>query len=152
MERTTKWHISQGHNGKITHLGDWQHAWDFDIVNEKEETYRYPGIKTTDFYCYDLPVLAPAAGYVVEIINNVEDNEIGEVNIKENFGNTIIIKHGEYFYSKLSHLKKDSFKVAVGDYVYKGTIIASCGNSGRSPEPHLHFQLQALLQLIRGLH
>ena len=138
-----KWHISQGHNGKITHLGDWQYAWDFDIVNEKEETYRYPGIKTTDFYCYDLPVLAPAAGYVVEIINNVEDNEIGEVNIKENFGNTIIIKHGEYFYSKLSHLKKDSFKVFVGDYVYKGTIVASCGNSGRSPEPHLHFQLQA---------
>lgn len=138
-----KWHVSQGHNGKITHLGDWQYAWDFDVLNDKGETYRYPGIKVTDYYCYDLPVIAPAAGYVYEIINNVDDNEIGEINMLQNFGNTIIIKHGEGFYSKLSHLKKDSFKVYVGEYVHKGTLLATCGSSGRSPEPHLHFQLQA---------
>ena len=137
------WHISQGHNGSITHLGDWQYAWDFDVLNEENETYRQPGYITNDYYCYDLPVMATAAGHVVEITDTVEDNAIGAVNMKQNFGNTIIIKHGEGFYSKLSHLKKDSFKVAVGDYVYKGTVLARCGSSGRSPEPHLHFQLQA---------
>jgi hypothetical protein len=45
-------------------------------------------------------------------------------------------------YSQISHLKKDSLLVNIGDYVKKGTIIASCGNSGRSPEPHIHFQVQ----------
>lgn len=137
------WHISQGHNGGITHLGDWQYAWDFDVLNDDNETFRKPGFNTNDYYCYDLPVIAPAAGHVVEIVNTVEENIIGQVNMKENFGNTIIIKHGEGFYSKLSHLKKDSFKVAVGDYITKGSILARCGSSGRSPEPHLHFQLQA---------
>jgi hypothetical protein len=43
----------------------------------------------------------------------------------------------------LSHLKKGSFKVSKGDHVKKGDMLASCGNSGRSPVPHLHFQIQS---------
>ncbi len=42
----------------------------------------------------------------------------------------------------MSHLRKDSFKVRTGDYVKQGDVVAACGNSGRSPEPHLHFQVQ----------
>jgi hypothetical protein len=45
-------------------------------------------------------------------------------------------------YSQISHVKKDSFTVTIGDYVKKGTLLATCGNSGRSPEPHIHFQNQ----------
>ncbi|MEA3479103.1 MAG: M23 family metallopeptidase, partial [Bacteroidota bacterium] len=60
----------------------------------------------------------------------------------QNWGNTIIIKHAESLYSKLSHLKKDSFEVAKGDFIKKGDLLATCGNSGRSPKPHLHFQVQ----------
>lgn len=46
-------------------------------------------------------------------------------------------------YTKLSHLRKGSIKVAKGEYVKKGMMLAACGNSGRSPEPHLHFQVQS---------
>jgi hypothetical protein len=47
-------------------------------------------------------------------------------------------------FSQISHIKKDSFGVFVGQYVTKGTYLSTCGNSGRSPEPHIHFQLQTI--------
>lgn len=137
------WNISQGYAGDITHKGDWQHALDFDVLDEDENSYQDPGLEVKDFYCYDLPVIAPADGYVVDILDGIDDNEINEVNLEDNWGNTIIIKHGDYIFTKLSHIKKESFKVAIGDHVKKGQVIGKCGSSGRSPEPHLHFQLQA---------
>ncbi len=137
-----EWTVSQAHDGRITHKEDWRYAWDFVVTDETKKTFKLPGKELTDFYCYNLPVLAPAAGYVVNLIDGVDDNEIGDVNIEDNWGNTIIIKHTEYIYTKISHIKKGSFKVKLGDYVHRGTMLANCGNSGRSPEPHIHFQVQ----------
>lgn len=137
------WFISQGHNGVITHKGAYQYAWDFVIKDDELKTFRLPGTNLEDYYCYSLPIIAPANGYVVDIIDNIDDNLIGDVNLQQNWGNTIIIKHGDALYSKISHVKKNSFKVSINDYVYKGQILASNGSSGRSPEPHLHFQLQS---------
>jgi len=138
-----EWHISQGHNDKITHKGEWQHAFDFDIIDEYGKTYNDLGIDVKNYYCYDLPVIAPAGGWVVKIIDGIEDNMIGEINLEQNWGNSIVIKHSEFLYTKLSHLKKGSFKVYEGEYVERGRLLATCGSSGRSPEPHLHFQIQA---------
>ena len=137
-----KWKVSQGYNGSITHLDDWSKALDFVIVDDDNKTYKNDGIHKEDFYCYGKPVLATADGYVQSIINTVEDNDITDVDTLKNWGNSIIVNHGNELYSQISHIKKDSFKVNIGDYVTKGTILASCGNSGRSPEPHIHFQMQ----------
>lgn len=137
-----EWKVSQGYNGSITHLGNWNEALDFVITDEDEKTYKSHGVKCADFYCYNKPVVAPLDGYVHEVINNVDENEIGKVNISDNWGNTIILNHNNGLFSQISHLKKDSFKVKAGDYVNKGAVLATCGNSGRSPEPHIHFQLQ----------
>lgn len=138
-----EWYISQGYQGAITHKAEWQHALDFDVRDEHGKTFGNTGYSLRDYYCYDLPVLAPAAGYVVTIKDGVQENAIGEANLNDNWGNTIIIKHTEGLYSKLSHLKPNSFKVKEGAYVHAGEVIASSGSSGRSPEPHLHFQVQA---------
>lgn len=138
-----EWHISQGHSGEITHKNKWKHAWDFDIIDTEGKTYKGEGLNIDDYYCYNKPILAAADGIVEKIIDGIEDNEIGDVNLENNWGNTIIIKHLPYLYSKVSHLKSGSFKVAVGDAVKKGVVLANSGNSGRSPEPHVHFQLQA---------
>lgn len=137
-----EWYVSQAHNGKHTHKGVFAFAYDFDIRNEKGETYQNLGTSVTDYLCYNLPVIAPASGYVVDLHDGIVDNEIGEVNMLQNWGNVIVIKHAEGLYSKLAHLKAGSFTVGLGDFVYKGQIIGRCGSSGRSPEPHLHFQLQ----------
>ena len=75
-------------------------------------------------------------------MDGIDDNIIGQVNLQNNWGNTIIIKHDDEVYSKLSHLKKGSIKVQEGEKVRYGQVIANCGNSGRSPYPHLHFQVQ----------
>lgn len=137
-----KWMVSQGYDGSITHKGDWSKALDFIIVDHELKTYDKFGLNPENFYCYGKPVLAPADGYVEHIEDFIVDNEIGKINQKQNWGNSIVIKHAEGLYTKLSHLRKDSFKVKIGDHVRQGDIVAACGNSGRSPEPHLHFQVQ----------
>ncbi len=137
------WYVSQGHDGNVTHCDDWRFAWDFVVTDEMRKTARPPGTSPSHFFSYNLPILAPAAGQVIEIIDDVPDNDIGMVSLAENWGNTIVIKHLDHLYSKLSHIRKGSFQVKPGDYVRKGDFIASCGNSGRSTEPHIHFQLQA---------
>lgn len=139
-----EWNISQDDDGKITHKGDWRHAWDFVVKDDKGATYKNPGTQLSDYYAYNLPVLAPANGTVVEILDNVPDNAVGDVELKKNWGNTVVIWHGNYLYSKISHLKAESISVKIGNYVNKGDKLGVCGNSGRSPEPHIHFQIQSL--------
>lgn len=138
-----EWKVTQAHNGAHTHQGDWRHAWDFEIVDSEGLSYSKEGNTTDQYYCFHKPVLAPAPGWIEEVVDDVEDNEIGKLNLEQNWGNTIVIRHSAQLFSKLSHLEKSSIKVKKNDYVKPGDVIASCGNSGRSPVPHLHFQLQA---------
>jgi len=138
-----KWKVWQGPNGKHTHKGDWKNAWDFVIEDKEQKPYKSDGISLDDYYCYGAPVVAPADGTVVNIVDGIQDNDPGEVNMAQNWGNSIVIKHADFLFSQVSHLKQDSFKVKIGDFLKKGEHIASLGNSGRSPQPHLHFQLQS---------
>lgn len=139
-----EWTVTQAHNGEYTHKGEWQHAFDFVIADNDGSTFRNNGYQLTDYYCYNKAVLAPADGFVEAIVDNVECNAPGEVNTVNNWGNSIVIRHFDGLYSQISHLKKSSFKVQVGAFVHKGDLLAHCGNSGRSPQPHIHFQMQVL--------
>ncbi len=136
------WTISQAHNGEYTHKEDWKHAWDFVILNASGSQYQGDGFALNDYLCYNKNVLAAYDGIVQEVVRNIHDNPVGENNLLSNWGNTIVIKHSEYLFSKYSHLQKDSISLKKGDWVKKGQVIAKVGNSGRSPYPHLHFQLQ----------
>jgi murein DD-endopeptidase MepM/ murein hydrolase activator NlpD len=138
-----KWNVSQAHSGEFTHQNKWRHAWDFVIVGPDGKQFTGNGNKPSDYYCYDKPVIAPADGWIEEILDTVDDNKIGEVNLEMNWGNTLVIKHTDLLFTQVSHLKKGSIKVKKGAFVKRGEIIASCGNSGRSPMPHIHFQVQS---------
>jgi urea transporter/murein DD-endopeptidase MepM/ murein hydrolase activator NlpD len=136
------WSVSQAHDGEHTHKEDFRYAWDFVITDTGKKQFKGSGDLLTDYYCYDKMVLAPAEGTVEFVLDRIPDNVAGEVNLKDNWGNTVIIKHDDHLYTSLSHLKEGSIKVKEGDSVKEGDLIGRCGNSGRSPYPHLHFQIQ----------
>lgn len=138
-----EWKVTQAHNGEHTHKEEWKHAWDFEIADQDGMVFGGSGTKVSEYYCFGKPVTAPADGIVISLEDGIDDNDIGDMNLEKNWGNTIVIKHDEHLYSQLSHLKKESFKVRTGQEVKAGEVIAACGNSGRSPVPHIHFQLQA---------
>lgn len=137
-----EWTVEQGHDGKITHTDEYRYAYDFVIKGKDGRTYSGPGTSCDNYFCYKKSVLSPGYGKVIKIIDGLADNEIGKPDVDNNWGNCIIIKHSDYLYSKLCHLMPGSFKVSEGDLVVPGQMIALTGNSGRSPEPHLHLQMQ----------
>ena len=137
-----EWKVSQGFDGEYTHKDDWKYAWDFIVTDKNDSQHSNDGLRLEDYYCFSLPVTAPLDGEVVKVVSSIRDNEPSNINLQQNFGNTVVIAHLYNLYSSISHLKMDSIKVKVGDRVKKGEIIGYCGNSGRSPYPHIHFQFQ----------
>lgn len=124
-----------------------RYAYDFIILDEQAKSYDGKFNECSSYYCYDKEILAPADGVVVKVINKFDDSQIlknGKFYSKAKHiaGNYIVIKHNENEYSTLAHLRKGSIRVLEGDTIKKGQVIAQCGNTGNSTEPHLHFQLQ----------
>ena len=71
---------------------------------------------------------------------------------KERFmsGNSVIISHGEGIYSAYFHCSE--LKVAVGERVKKGQIIALSGDTGRVSGAHLHFSMMVQGVSVDSLH
>lgn len=137
-----EWIVSQAYEGEHTHKGEWGQALDLIMIGNTGKQFRGEGIIAREYYCYEKPVVAPADGIVADLTDGIPDNAIGDNNVQRNWGNTVVIKHVEHLYSQVSHLKPGSIKVKIGESVKRGDIIGLCGNSGRSPYPHLHFQMQ----------
>ncbi len=138
-----EWLVSQAYNGAHTHKGEWGQALDLIMVGPNGKQFRGAGIIAREYYCYEKPVVAPADGIVADLTDGIPDNPVGENNIQRNWGNSVVIKHTDHLYSQVSHLKPGSIKVKKGEAVKRGNLIGLVGTSGRSPYPHLHFQLQA---------
>ena len=99
-----------------------RYAYDFLIMDTLGKTYY--GEDPTDvnaYKSYGETVLAPA---------------------KDIRGNYVLIKHAENEYGFIGHLQPQSICVKVGEKVQAGQIIAKCGNTGNSSEPHVHFHVQ----------
>ena len=142
----------------------------FDIVclNEKLAVYKKdPPAKLTDSYSFRQNILAAADGVVVKIANKFPDSisepsenkdlktkmmalipEIGFDNAVG--GNHVIIDHGNGEYGFYAHLSEGTIKVAAGDRVKKGQVIALLGSTGNSDGPHLHFQITDSPELVNA--
>jgi len=137
------WSVYQAFNGKWTHQGEYKYAYDF-VKLQEGKSYKNEGLYKEDYYCYGESILSPVSGYIVDARHDLQDNHIGEIDRVNNWGNYIIIKSDLGFFVEISHLMQYSLSVNVGEYVQENKIIAKCGNSGYSPEPHIHIQVQYL--------
>jgi murein DD-endopeptidase MepM/ murein hydrolase activator NlpD len=117
-------------------------AADIIIKGADDLSHKDTGHRNEDYFVYGKQILAAAAGTVVTAIDGVPDNEPGSMNPLCALGNCLIIDQGSKEYAVYAHLKPDSLRVHRGDKVRKGQVLALCGNSGNSSEPHLHFHLQ----------
>jgi urea transporter len=136
-----QWQVYQGFNGPHTHQPPWQHALDFFIM-EGQCSFRNDGRKLEDYHCFGATVVAPAQGQIVACRGDLPDNPPGEVDTVRNWGNYIQIRITSGHIVVLAHLRQHSLLIKEGEWVTAGQCLANCGNSGRSPQPHLHLHIQ----------
>jgi len=114
------WHVDQGNNSTPTHTvaKGMTYAWDFNWGSGDQDKGR--------------PVLAPAAGVVIAYSNNNSNNG--------GWGNMVRIDYGGGLYGRLVHLDKVFAKTE--DIVVQGQTIGTCGTTGNSSSPHIHYQTE----------
>lgn len=82
------------------------------------------------------PIVAARGGTVLEVRNNQSGRQPSPA------GNQVRIRHDDGTHGAYLHLQRGSVRVAPGDRVATGTLLAKSGNTGRSTGPHLHFVVQ----------
>ena len=137
-----EWTVSQGVSGRHTHRGLWRYALDFIVIKDGT-SFSGHGNRLEDFHCYGQPVLSPAYGQVWRIANDIPDNTPGTVNVAAHWGNCVVIRIADGKFVVVAHLKPGSVRAFPGSWVKPGDLLGHCGNSGRSPQPHIHLHLQA---------
>ncbi len=142
-----QWSVYQGFDGEWTHQGIWKYAYDFVKRDEKGLTFQNEGKYLSDYYCFKQQVSSPCRGYVVYTLDSLPDNPVGVIDTLNNWGNYIVIQDERGYYVGLCHLAQYSLLVKPGDWVDVFQPVALCGNSGYSPQPHLHMQYQTTSML-----
>lgn len=134
--------VTQGFDGTLTHRGAWSHALDLETPG-RMGSWNAGDRDLSAYGIYGTAVYAPVTGTVVAMENKIPDNLIGHNNPESNWGNHVIIRTDFGVHVMLAHFMMDSITVVAGQRVTSGTCLGSCGNSGRSPVPHLHLHVQA---------
>ena len=140
-----EWFVYQGGRSAFQNANfnydDQRFAIDFALL-KNGRPFKGEGNDNSDYYCFGQPLLATAEGSVVDVQDGYQDNPPGRPVNDSPRGNMILIAHGSSEFSLLTNLKQNSIKFKKGDKVKQGDVIAECGNSGPSPAPHVHYQLQ----------
>lgn len=153
---TGKWNVYNGGTRKeLSHswgIVSQRYAYDFIIFDDDGNVfsggdYKHKNATLVEkYHCYGKDIIAAADGTVVSVSNGHPDSrtngQMAYCNTWDLRGNFVVIQHNDWEYSLSSHLMPGSITVKAGDIVKQGDVIAKCGNSGNSSEPHLHFQLQ----------
>lgn len=137
-----------------------EYAVDFFQLDRDGRVYGGDRLDARTAYAFGAPVLASADGVVVRVVDDVMQDRAaafagGEAEamarMRADFGraiagNLIVIRHeheGASEYSIYGHLRTGSARVREGARVAAGEVIAEVGDTGDTPTPHLHYQLNA---------
>ncbi len=96
----------------------------------------------SSYPAWDQLLYAPEAGTVKRVIQDRPDQSLGTADSKAIEGNCVVIQIADQRYLMMAHLRQGSVLVKEGDSVNRGQPIARCGNSGNTSDPHLHLQVQ----------
>lgn len=152
-------HISN-QNETCTNYPDW-HTSQYILPYMVGETYtviqgncepsEYPWThydKLKFAYDFGMPIgtniIAARSGTVVFVRDQFTDNDHGK-----DQGNAIVLLQEDGKYALYAHITHKGSKVKVGQIVNQGEPIALSGNSGESPTPHLHFQVNECGDFIK---
>ena len=102
------------------------------------------------FFSWGEPVLAPADGEIITVVNDLPDNELGIKDKGNPAGNHVVIKTVPNRFVFLAHFQRGSILVKPGSRVARGQLLGKCGNSGNSDYPHIHLHVQDLPALNTG--
>ena len=138
------------HQNYHAQFADQQFAYDFFLL-DRGAIHRGDGTRNEDYACFERAIVAPAAGTVRAVLDTVTDNRPGRMNPDLPPGNHVVIDHGHGEYSVVAHLRRGSVRVRPGDRVKSGQAVGTCGNSGNSSAPHLHYHLQTKAQPGSGV-
>jgi len=102
----------------------------FDLIDNNRQQGELSGKRP-------VPVLAAAAGTVVEVRNSVicQGCDFG-------YGNYVKLDHGGGFTTTYGHLRYPSATVRLGERVRQGQVLGFMGNTGHSTGIHLHFEVR----------
>ena len=137
-----EWFVTGAGNSVLVngHSPNEIHAVDFRKLGPNGLTHTAGGMaRLEDFDGFGTPVLAPADGRIVEVIDSNADTPAG---INGDQANLVMLDIGDGRFVVLVHLQQGSAIVRVGDEVRSGDPLAAVGNSGHTNEPHLHLQVQ----------
>ncbi len=137
-----RWTVWQGFDGRWTHKGKWRYAYDFVVTDENGATHAGDGQRLHDYFAFRKPVLSPVRGRVARVTDGRPDSPPGVTDESLHGGNTVTLEDPRGFFVVLSHFAADSIRVKPGDTVERGATLGLCGNSGYSPQPHIHVQVQ----------
>ncbi|MFC9946745.1 M23 family metallopeptidase [Streptomyces pratensis] len=177
---TGRWTALNSPAGKVPSHGThgYGQSYAIDIVAEPEEGSRPPfrplwpvARPNSDFPAFGAPLVAVADATVVHASDGMRDHlsrnsgpalaylMLVEASVRDMagahriFGNHVVLDLGDGTYAAYAHVRRGSLQVKAGDTVRAGQLIARCGNSGNSTEPHVHFQLMDHpdLDVARGI-
>jgi murein DD-endopeptidase MepM/ murein hydrolase activator NlpD len=130
-----------------------RYSYDFVKTDTQGRMFKGDGSRHEDWFGWDAPVLAPAAGKVVMARNDLPDNEKGKPPAfsREQFiadpslmwGNHVVIDHGDNEFSLLAHLRQGSVNVKPGQMVRSSQRVGAIGMSGDAFLVHLHYDLKS---------
>lgn len=133
--------IAQGFDGPLSHTRHLRHALDF-VRLPSQELSTADGDLALAESMWNSAVTAPAAGVVDHVHDGVPDNPLGVSNFAESWGNYVTIRLDQGGWALLAHFRQWGIAVRPGARVEIGSYLGAAGNSGRSPVPHLHLQIQ----------